>query len=112
MKRTLILVNLIFILSALSGRLYAQPQSISVTNKTGMAVSSVYISASGQDSWHMIRSTRNGITKDETFTFRQSAFKVWCKFDLKFRCEDGNYYYMRDLDMCTESSFMLTLPEK
>ena len=112
MKRILISINILFILFLLSGSLHAQGRSISVTNKTGMGVSAVYISPAGQDSWHLIRSTWNGIYKDETFDFKQSLHKAYCSYDLKFMCDDGNYYYMRNLDMCLESSFMLTLPDK
>jgi hypothetical protein len=110
MKRILIAVNVLVLLFLLSGSLHAQAQTIQVTNKTGMALSSVYISPAGQDTWHLIRSTRNGIFKDETFSFRQSVDKVYCSYDFKFRCDDGNYYYMNNVDLCTNSGFSLIIP--
>lgn len=112
MKKIMVSVNVLFILFLLSGSLHAQGRSISITNKTGMALSSVYISPAGQDSWHLIRSSGMGIYKDETFDFKQSIHKTFCSYDLKFRCDDGNYYYVRNLDMCLESGFMLYLPDQ
>ncbi len=112
MKKIFFPLIALFVLILLSGSAYAQGRSVSVTNKTGMGISAVYISPAGQDSWRLIRSTWNGIYKDETFDFRQSIHKAYCSYDLKFRCDDGKYYYMKNLDMCLDSSFMLTLPNQ
>ncbi len=110
MKRIIFAVNALVLLFILSAEV--QAQTVQATNKTGMSLSSVYISPAGQDMWHLIRNTNNGIFKDETFSFRQPHKNLYCKYDFKFLCDDGNYYFMKDVDLCVNSGFSLVLPGK
>jgi len=112
MKRIIFAANALVLLFMLAGSMRAEAQSVQATNKTGMSLSSVYISPAVQDSWHLIRNTSIGIFKDETFSFYPPHKKLYCKYDFKFLCDDGNYYFMKDVDLCTDSGFLLVIPPK
>lgn len=112
MKKT-ILLTIAFIVTALSvSNVYAQVQVFSVTNNTGMAITSLSISPAGANTWSSNLFSKDKINNNENFEFKQTVQNGGsCSFDLKFVCEDGKEYIQNNVNLCSGNSLSLMMPK-
>jgi hypothetical protein len=83
-------------------------QDFSMTNNTGMILIDVYISPDNQDSWGSDVIPKDLILDGETFNFTFGVDESHCVWDIMFTAEDGNKYYMQDVNLCNTVSITLT----
>jgi hypothetical protein len=102
LQRILISGVFVMIISLVCNSVYAQiTQTITVSNKSGMAVTSVFISPAGSNNWGSNISAKAKITNNETFEFKQIVDKANCNYDVKYTGDDGKEYIVNNVDLCS-----------
>jgi len=114
MKHILFWVSLLTAMLVLNCSVAAQLiQIVTVTNKTGASLSTVYISPANADKWSTNLATKDKLLNEEKFEFKQAVDSRNCLFDIKFKGDDGQDYYMKNLNLCTSAKVtLMIIPEK
>lgn len=97
----------------LSSSVNAQVErKIKLTNKTGIALSSVRISTHESFRWGMDLNTMSTFPINGTIEFRQKVDTNLCAYDIKFADAGGKEYVMQSVDLCKEATVQLMIPEE
>ncbi len=107
MKTILVAAAAFFMLTALSGSVNAQYKSFTITNKTGITVTSVYISPAGKNVWGANLYPKRKLENNASFDFSQLVDNNSCSYDVKFRGIDGKDYYDRNVNLCSATGISL-----
>jgi len=86
----------------------AQVTTYSVTNSSGMVVTGVSLSPNDANTWGLDLNVGGNVAADKSFEFSQPVDKTNCIYDVRYKGEDGKYYYVQDVDLC--ASKIITLP--
>ena len=110
MKKTFFVFAVLFFLSIIVGSSTAQSnQDFSITNKTGMILVDVFISAHDAEHWGPDVIPKDMILDGETFNFTfTDVSSDKCSWDILFTADNGQKYYMKGVDLCNTVSITLT----
>jgi hypothetical protein len=95
-------------LLAINAGTMAQNQTYTITNGSNMVVTGFSISPNDANKWSDNLNTTGNITANSSFQFTQPVDRANCLYDIRYMTEDGTYYYIQDVDMCTSTSLSLT----
>lgn len=82
-----------------------------VTNKSGMVVTGVRISPHDANTWGFNLNVTGNVPANSSFEFTQKVDNANCIYDIRYKCEDGKYYYIQDVDLCNSKNIILPIPE-
>lgn len=88
----------------------AQSTTYSITNSSGMVITGVSISPNDANTWGTNLNTTGNVAVDRSFEFTQPLDRANCIYDVRYQGEDGTYYYLQDVDLCTTTTITLTNP--
>jgi hypothetical protein len=103
-----VLIALCFFNTAANAQL---TQTYVVTNNSGMVVTGVSLSPNDANNWGLNLNASGNILMDKTFEFKQAVDKNNCVYDIRYTGEDGKYYYVQDVNLCTTTNIVLTKPD-
>ncbi len=83
-----------------------------VTNKTGIALTSVRISSANANEWGLELNTMEKFANNTSFDFGHKVDTARCMFDIKFTAEGGTEYFMEDVNFCTAKDIQLIIAEE
>lgn len=95
-------------LLTVSSATMAQSQTYTITNGSNMVVTGFSISPNDANKWSDNLNTTGNITSNGSFQFTQPVDRSNCLYDIRYMTEDGTYYYIQDVDMCTSTTLSLT----
>lgn len=81
-----------------------------VTNKSGMVVTGVRISPNDANNWGFNLNVTGNVPAGMSFDFTQKVDNANCIYDIRYKCEDGKYYYIQDVDLCSSKTIILPSP--
>jgi hypothetical protein len=108
MKKLIFPAAMLAVLCLFAANTNAQLQTYTIINSSGAVVTSVTITPTGSEMWGTDLNTAGSVSSDQSFTFERLVDKASCTYDVRYMLEDGSYYYVRNLDLCT--SYNITLP--
>lgn len=111
MKKLIFPAALIIALCLFTANSNAQLQTYTITNSTGSVVSSVTITPTGSEMWGTDLNTAGSVSSNQSFQFERMVDKTSCTYDIRYMLEDGSYYYVRNVDLCTSSNITLPAPD-
>jgi hypothetical protein len=87
----------------------AQTQTYTVTNSSGMVITGLSLSPNDLNTWGENMNTTGGsIAADKSFQFTRPVDRSNCIYDVRYQVEDGTYYYVQNVDLCTSTNVMLS----
>ncbi|RPI13562.1 MAG: hypothetical protein EHM58_18215 [Ignavibacteriae bacterium] len=96
------LIFTIFIIFALfSAKIYADIQDFTVINKTGSAISSLYVSHASEDKWGSNLLGVKALADGESVLIKFSGYGDKCNFDIKITDKNGKAWVLYNVDLCT-----------
>ena len=95
-------------LLTISSATMAQNQTYTITNASSMTVTGFSISPSGANTWSDNLNTTGNIAMNNSFQYNHPVDRSNCLHDVRYMTEDGTYYYIQNVDMCTSTSLSLT----
>lgn len=108
MKKFSFILAFVLCMLALSKDVNSQSQNFSMTNNTGMIIIDVFISPNDENNWGSDVIPKDMILDGETFDFTFTGVDPSkCVWDILFTAQDGNKYYMQDVDLCATTSITL-----
>jgi hypothetical protein len=110
MKQLILSAAVLFTLCLFTASTSSQVNTYTVTNSSGMVVTGVSLSPNDANNWGLNLNSTGNITSNGTFTFSQSIDPANCLYDVRYMGEDGTYYYVQDVNMCTTKSLTLPAP--
>jgi hypothetical protein len=109
MKKLIFPSAVIAMLCLINYSAFAQTQTYTVTNSTGMTIKSVNISPNDANKWGFDLNTTGNVPDNYSFQFTQTVDRNNCLYDVRYMTEDGTYYYVQDVDLCNSTTF--TIPK-
>lgn len=91
---------------------YSQVTTYSVTNSSGMVITGVSISPNDANTWGLNLNTTGSVAVDRSFDFMHTVDKTNCIYDIRYQGEDGNYYFVENVDLCNTKTIILPSPVK
>ncbi|HRE10714.1 MAG TPA: hypothetical protein PK605_14900 [Ignavibacteria bacterium] len=110
MKTFIFAASVLFALCLFTTTSSAQVTTYSVTNNSGMVITGVSISPNDANNWGTNLNTTGNVAIDRSFEFTQPLDQTNCVYDVRYQAEDGTYYYVQDVDLCTGTTITLTNP--
>ncbi len=95
-------------LLTISSATTAQNQTYTITNGSNMVVTGFSISPNDANKWSDNLNTTGNITANSSFQFTQPVDRANCLYDVRYMTEDGTYYYIQDVDLCTSTTLSLS----
>lgn len=109
MKRLLKAASILTCLVLISSSAYSQlSQTYTLVNKSGMVITSVSYSPASQNVWSDNISTVDKLKNKEGFQYGFDVDPKNCTYDIKFKCDDGKEYIMKNVNLCTPGIITLT----
>lgn len=109
MKSLILAFAVVLCFCAFNKSANAQSQNFSMTNNTGMILVDVFISPDDQNDWGSDIIPKDMILDGETFDFTFTGVDPEkCIWDIMFTADDGNKYYMQNVDLCNTVSITLS----
>lgn len=109
MKRLLSLALLLSMMFILSSTAFTQlSKTYTIVNKSGMVVTAVNVSPAGANNWGDNISTLDKLNNKEGFQYAFEVDQKNCTVDIRFKSEDGKYYTMKNIDLCSNAVVPLT----
>lgn len=113
MKLKLSLVVFALVFFFLNSSVNAQiERSIRLTNKTGIALTSVRISTHDSYRWGMDLNPMSTFPINSSIDFRSKFDTNLCAYDIKFEDGAGKEYVMQSVNLCKETNVQLMIPEE
>ena len=110
MKKQIIAAFALLALCLFTNFSNAQSTTYSVTNSSGLVITGVSISPNDANTWGSNLNTTGNIAVDKSFEFTQPLDRANCVYDVRYQAEDGTYYYVQDVNLCTSTAITLTNP--
>ena len=109
MKKIIVLSQVVCIL-LFSTALFSQPKQVpcTVKNNTGLIATSVSITQSGGADWTSISGSKKAITDNGSFMFMIELDSSACSYDIRFTANDGNTYFMDNINLCSSTNISLS----
>lgn len=107
MKQIILSAAVLFTLCLFTTASYSQVNTYTVTNSSDMVVTGVSLSPNDANNWGLNLNTTGNVAANGTFEFSQSIDPANCVYDVRYMAEDGKYYYLQDVDLCTTKTIML-----
>lgn len=107
MKHLILSAAVLFALCFFTASSNSQVNTYTVTNSSGMVVTGVSLSPNDANNWGLSLNSTGNVAANGTFTFSQSIDPANCIYDVRYMSEDGTYYYVQDVDLCTTKSITL-----
>lgn len=104
MKQTLIGGVIVLFVMAFIG--FTGAGSYSVINKSGVNVSSIKITPTGDNTGNSVSFSRS-IAKDQSINIDFTANEEVCEYDVRFTDEHGKEYLMSGVNLCGSSEIVL-----
>ncbi|HEY3251513.1 MAG TPA: hypothetical protein VGK25_10390 [Ignavibacteria bacterium] len=113
MKLSVFLAVLVLSLLIIIANAGAQTsKTFKVTNKSGMAVTSVRLASNDTYTWGLSLTTMDKVPIDKSFDFVQKIDTARCIYDFKFTGDDGKDYIIENVDLCSTKEIVLAIPEE
>jgi hypothetical protein len=109
MRKPLI-IAMLFLSSAILYNFTFQPdtKNYTIVNKSGVTITSVYISPAGANKWSdNICPSESKIKNNQGFQYGIDVDKDNCNYDIKCTGEDGKDYILKNVNLC--SGYVITL---
>jgi hypothetical protein len=87
-------------------------QTYTVTNRTGINITSIYISESGAAVWGNSINTKDKLLNNESFLYTQVLDNKKCNYDIKFTADDGKDYILKNINLCSAANITLIKPDQ
>ncbi len=123
MKPILFIFTVLIMTVLINSSVYSQPDEFTITNTSGMAVTSVSVSPAGQNEWgpnilyrtflrndESVDIRRYNDENNESIDFVRLGLSHGCIKDVKYTTEDGKIYLLLNVNMCSSSSITLLSP--
>lgn len=107
MKQLILSAAVLLTLCFFTASSNSQVNTYTVTNSSGMVVTGVSLSPNDANNWGLSLNSAGNIASNGTFTFSQSVDPANCLYDIRYMGEDGTYYYVQDVDLCTTKTITL-----
>ena len=104
MKKTLSIGIIILFLAFFIG--FTVSGNYSVINKSGVNVTGISISPSGDNSGNTTTISRS-ISKDQSISIDFTANEEQCEYDVRFTDDKGREYLMSGVELCGSSEIIL-----
>lgn len=106
LQASALLISFFFIFSVTV--LSQSTQTCTLVNKSGMVITSVSYSPAGKNIWSDNISTVEKLKNTESFKYGFNNIDPKnCTYDLKFKCDDGNDYVMKNVTLCSTETISL-----
>lgn len=102
----------IFVIIALSAKIFADIQDFTVINKTGEAITHLYVSHASEDNWGSDLLGRKALANGESVLIKFSGYGDKCNFDIKLTDTKGNAWVLYNVDLCTLHELTFTSEHK
>ncbi len=110
MKQLIFTAVALLTLCIFSSSSNSQVERYKVTNNSGMIVTGVRISPNDANTWGFNLNVMGNVAVNKSFEFTLKVDKANCIYDIRYRGEDGKYYFIQDFDMCNSKTIILPVP--
>ncbi len=110
MKQLIFTAVAFLTLCIFNSSVYTQASLYKVTNSSGMVVTGVRISPNDANTWGFNLNVTGNVAVNKSFEFTQKVDSANCIYDIRYRSEDGKYYYIQDVDLCNTKTIILPNP--
>jgi hypothetical protein len=88
-------------------------KTFTVTNQSGYTLTAVSFSPHDANNWGQNLVAKNKtVLNTESIEFKQIMDPANCMYDIKFTSDEGNDYYMKNVNLCKSTTLTLVIPTR
>lgn len=108
--RKIIFLSQVLCILLFSSAIFSQPKQVpcTVKNNSGLIITSVSITQSGGSDWTSVSGSKKAIADNGSFIFMIELDSSACSYDIRFTANDGNTYFMDNVNLCSSTNISLS----